>query len=570
MNNWPWEELGLPGFVELPAIRRAYAERLKETRPDENPEGFQRLHSAYQAACRLARRRGTEAERVAESDSSQSDGDGDGDSTQSGGDVRKTIPGDIPESEPVREWDFERLFAEGAVEERARRFQKLWALRRKNQFRYDIWRPTPSRDPAEAALAWVSVVRALSLVEELVSGGAEAPLWNLFCKSELFLYVRNQPDFVFALEDFLRECPEVPEICCQTLFRAYGFETRHAGREYKLLYQLLKERIPNQDGATAKKQSRRPFDGTRSRLLSLLLLVLAALIVNILVDSAVLQGHRREWVCDWMSEDFGCEFVQAGDREWGKVCVLLDSRARLHCLARWNGSRDLQQGKRGYVTNYAEVRMSRKIADFAARRDCAIFPERDAGDLAAAAENWSEDYLRFPLTGAGEEISALGDLLSAVKGEAWYQTLPPEYVLYLCWNDWSFYAYDTRADDFDTTVLRRYYERFFGADLCRIVLEETGIAASDMGEAFSLFTESGSVRLENRDFFHVVGVEKEHFKPRYHYFLSDDGTELFCVPTDRKVSELTLRELYRMDKTDYHVKGFPEPLSVFRDAGETQ
>ena len=38
MNNWPWEELGLPGPAELPAIRRAYAQRLKQTRPEENPE----------------------------------------------------------------------------------------------------------------------------------------------------------------------------------------------------------------------------------------------------------------------------------------------------------------------------------------------------------------------------------------------------------------------------------------------------------------------------------------------------------------------------------------------------
>lgn len=563
MNNWPWEELGLPGPAELSAIRRAYAQRLKETRPEENPEGFQRLHSAYQAACRLARCHGLEAERVEESDSSRPDEKG-----------REPVREDIPESEPVREWDFERLFAEGAVEERARRFQKLWELRQKNQFRYDTWRPTPPRDPAEAALVWVSVCRALSLLEEFVSSGAEGPLWNLFCKSELFLYVKNQPDFVFALEDFLRGCPEVPEICCQTLFRAYGFEAHPAGREYKPLYQLLMERLPNRDGLAAKSQFCPAPCGGRGkvpiRLLCMSFLVLAALMLNILVDFAVLESHRREWVRDWMSEDFGCEFVQTGNRAWGKACVLLDSRTRLYCLARWDGSRDVRRGKRGYVTNYAEVRISQEIADFAARRDCTMFPERDAANLPAAGESWSEGYLRFPLTGAGEEISALGDLLAAIKGESWYQVLPPEYVLYLCWNDWSFYAYDARTDNFDGTALRRYYERFFGADLCRIVLEETGIAASDMGETFSLFTESGSVKLENRDFFHVVGVDKEHVKPRYHYFLSIDGKELFCVPTGGKVSGLTLRDLYQMDKADYNVKGFPEPLSIFRNAAERQ
>ena len=54
--SWPWSELGLPGPAELSEIRRAYAQRLKTTHPEEDPEGFQRLHAAYQEASRYARR----------------------------------------------------------------------------------------------------------------------------------------------------------------------------------------------------------------------------------------------------------------------------------------------------------------------------------------------------------------------------------------------------------------------------------------------------------------------------------------------------------------------------------
>ena len=50
--SWPWSELGLSGPAALPEIRSAYAQRLKATHPEEDPEGFQRLHTAYQEASR--------------------------------------------------------------------------------------------------------------------------------------------------------------------------------------------------------------------------------------------------------------------------------------------------------------------------------------------------------------------------------------------------------------------------------------------------------------------------------------------------------------------------------------
>ncbi|UXI66739.1 J domain-containing protein [Tahibacter amnicola] len=49
--------LGLDASADERTIRRAYAVRLKRTRPDEDPQGFQRLHEAYQAALRWSRER---------------------------------------------------------------------------------------------------------------------------------------------------------------------------------------------------------------------------------------------------------------------------------------------------------------------------------------------------------------------------------------------------------------------------------------------------------------------------------------------------------------------------------
>ncbi|MGO5113508.1 hypothetical protein ACTQ33_00505 [Candidatus Avoscillospira sp. LCP25S3_F1] len=52
--NSPWRELGLPGPSDTETIKRAYAQRLKEVHPEEDPEGFQALHRAYQMARRMA------------------------------------------------------------------------------------------------------------------------------------------------------------------------------------------------------------------------------------------------------------------------------------------------------------------------------------------------------------------------------------------------------------------------------------------------------------------------------------------------------------------------------------
>ncbi|MGN6151068.1 MAG: J domain-containing protein [Lysobacteraceae bacterium] len=48
--TWGFAALGLSPDADARAIKRAYAARLKTVRPDEDPEGFQRLNEAYQAA----------------------------------------------------------------------------------------------------------------------------------------------------------------------------------------------------------------------------------------------------------------------------------------------------------------------------------------------------------------------------------------------------------------------------------------------------------------------------------------------------------------------------------------
>jgi hypothetical protein len=55
--SWAHEHLGIGDDADERAIKRAYAARLRTTRPDEDPEGFQRLNEAYQAALGMLRHR---------------------------------------------------------------------------------------------------------------------------------------------------------------------------------------------------------------------------------------------------------------------------------------------------------------------------------------------------------------------------------------------------------------------------------------------------------------------------------------------------------------------------------
>ncbi|MEC4087805.1 J domain-containing protein [Pseudoalteromonas rubra] len=50
MTENPWEVLGIDPSADKKAIKRAYTSKLKLCKPDEDPEGFQQLRAAYDAA----------------------------------------------------------------------------------------------------------------------------------------------------------------------------------------------------------------------------------------------------------------------------------------------------------------------------------------------------------------------------------------------------------------------------------------------------------------------------------------------------------------------------------------
>jgi hypothetical protein len=50
MDSSVWSELQIAATNDLRAIKRAYAQRLKQVQPEEDAEGFKRLRTAYESA----------------------------------------------------------------------------------------------------------------------------------------------------------------------------------------------------------------------------------------------------------------------------------------------------------------------------------------------------------------------------------------------------------------------------------------------------------------------------------------------------------------------------------------
>jgi hypothetical protein len=60
--SWAFTALGVHHDADERTVKRAYAQRLRSVRPDTDPEGFQALHEAYQAALDAIRWRGRDAD----------------------------------------------------------------------------------------------------------------------------------------------------------------------------------------------------------------------------------------------------------------------------------------------------------------------------------------------------------------------------------------------------------------------------------------------------------------------------------------------------------------------------
>ncbi len=598
--NWPWSELGLPGPAGLPEIRRAYAQRLKTAHPEENPEAFQRLHAAYQEAGRQARRAarsaGAEAPGPAPEDRGgaweawEEPGEkGEGPAASPAWDdeallkrredseappkapgeaewdyetlLKEDSPGPAGEAEEPRkaEWDFERLFAQGEEEARAARRRKLEELREKNRARIARQERNQRRRAEEDEETWAAVMAASHALELLYGSGAPVVQWRRFLESPVFLNVRANLDFVFALEDFLEQHTDLSPEIRRAIFEAYEAQNASKYPMYNRLYRLLN--VERKD----KRRMARNKSGWRARWRSFPLWRKAGILVCFAILAAFFAvgwavnlrgafgdsaeaGRWAETAPQWLEEDFGEPFVHAVS---GDIFAPA-ADPELYFRATPYGERSERWP--GYQTNYPHILVKRALEDFAAERELDLKPASYTHEIGDAPGAY---LLNLPLLGGEEDIAALGELLEELARQDWHQVPrmnpgneaeylvrgPAEYTVYLCHRGLAFYE-AASAEGFDTEEALALYAQA-GPAFCRYIVENGGLADRHLGEGRWVLEDREPVKLGEGTFFQVHGVDKDTGETRVQYLLASGGGTLFCIPREKMEGIRSVVDLYR-------------------------
>ena len=575
--NWPWSELGLEGPADLETIKHAYAERLKTTHPEEDPEGFQRLHEAYQQARKLAENREqggwrpselqNEAynrlfqreerkpeidfdELLREAPPSRTEPEEPETDEESGDFDFDALIGSTPPQRPkpesrAEDFDFERLFAEGDEErkqaQRRQAEERLRAARERRQAQ-----ERAQRDRAlETEEAWQAAFAALHALEVLYNAGASIQDWIQFLHSGVFRNAQHNLDFIFGLEDFLTEHPWLPDEIKRSLFLVYGFYRQRPRTEYMGLYhQLWPAYNAVNQTADRRERGRARQRGQQKGLrpIFLLLLVSCALAAGIVLwGTSNAKADPLARVLSYMEEDFGKDF---------KLYSTLDkekNRFRLgpavdgdgyRFVAAYTGERDVENGKLGYTTNYTDIHFFTAMRELGRRwPDFKLQYNEERNLVVPYGEMPLEPPTFFlfeiPLVGAEEFIQDVQDTLEALAEEDWYQTLPPHLILILEHGGMVLASMDqSNWTTMDWDGLREYYGDKYPFEFLQNVVITGGLAKEDFaGETVDL-TGAFATGGEGETYFSItcVGIDEAGERKEVSYYLTLEGDVLYALP----------------------------------------
>ena len=577
--NWPWSELGLEGPADLETIKHAYAQRLKTTHPEEDPEGFQRLHEAYQQARKLAENREqggwrpselqNEAynrlfhreerkpeidfdELLREAPPSRTEPEEPETDEESGDFDFDALIGSTPPQRPkpesrAEDFDFERLFAEGDEERRrAQRRQAEERLRAARERRQAQERA--QRDRAlETEEAWQAAFAALHALEVLYNAGASIQDWIQFLHSGVFRNAQHNLDFIFGLEDFLTEHPWLPDEIKRSLFLVYGFYRQRPRTEYMGLYHQLWPAYNAANQTADWRERERGYARQRGRQkglrpIFLLLLVSCALAAGIILwGTSNAKADPLARVLSYMEEDFGKDFklYSTLDKEAGRY-RLGPAKEGDGCrfVAAYAGERDLESGQPGYTTNYTDIQFFAAMRELGRRwPDFQLQYNEERTLVVPYSEMPLEPptYFLFeiPLVGAEEFIRDVEETLESLAEEAWYQTLPPRFTLILDHGGMVLASMDqTNWRELDWDGVLDYYGDKYPFEFLQKVVITGGLAKEDFaGETVDL-TGAFATGGEGETYFSItcVGIDEAGERKEVSYYLTLEGDVLYALP----------------------------------------
>ncbi len=527
--NWPWSELGLPGPSDLAAVRRAYAQRLKTTHPEDDPEGFQRLHEAYQEARRLARQGGGPAARTVPPPSGAREKDGSNKEDAEKSDV------------PPRDDGYTRAFRQEAQRQAEER------ERRAVQQREDFFARHPADTLAQAEqleARWARLEAALIVLDELSDSGASVPEWLSFLHSGIFLTVKGDETFTKGLEDLIQRTPELSGEVKQTLIQTYGLRKRDVPPEWQGLRELLTG-VPPQPLTPSPAQPKKPLykrGGFWFAVVCLALLGSVPLLLNGVKELQERPGREaRAQMCRYLEEDLGRRMESLWDgQNWENVYAPWDE-PDLTFQAWPDGERDLSSGTRGYATNYGNVLLTQALEEFAESQEAWELKKLDRGGVSGIYGGSPGGYrFQIPLRGQEESVAALGTLMESLEAEPWYQTCQPVYTLELGYRGLVYFTY-TSGEPFDGASLLDYYQTQVGPDVCAWLTEKSGLAEADFSGTPYRLEKQGTVELDGKSFWLVRGVEETSGTAVRQYLF--EGMYLISVPAETFSPDLKFYQL---------------------------
>ncbi len=570
--NWPWSELGLDGPASLSEIRHAYAQRLKETHPELDPEGFQRLHRAYQEARRIGKRQppqqmssstqappqkpnaNTSAEQAtAQPAFLEFDEHTEQQSTPN--------PSSAPK-ENKQDWNYTELFAQDAQQTEAQN-----AAPNKIDTQSEAWdfdelieqsTPKPTSAPKEnkqdwnytelfaqddkqrtAARQkrysvqnkeedWKAVDAAMQMIYTLFIERRPPSDWMQFLSCGVFFRVKGSPLFLSELAAFFMEHFTIDQGVKRTFLNAYGLNQMPVPAIYCPLYEALTGTKIQSAEAVQKKQ-RKILVIVWTGILAILLV---GIFLSILPDLKLERTYQT--LSTYIEKDFGCPVaaVNKMDTEQKQFAPL--DAPNLHFRAWLDGVRNPQNGKLGYGTNFGDALAKQKLEDFADERSYALFEVAENYDSAEKAAFYGvmpvKYYLELPFSGAENSITELGKLLNDIQQEPWFKIAPPSFELHLSYDNISYYKCKWPTEPFETEKIRRHYETQVPFALGRYVIKQSGLGETEFGSTDYILKNLGTSEYFGKLYYLIAGAQSETSPIRYIYLYN--GTSLYSVKAE--------------------------------------